>query len=103
MVSVLLDSIYLAALGWIPDLFTDASDIPFTRPWELGLVVLIFGIVVPSLLAYVLYGRPRWRDEVAKKFTPTKSASSESEDPRAEEEPNGLTAWGRLVCYMGDC
>lgn len=95
MVSVLLDSIYLAALGWIPGLFVNVSQLPFQRPWELGLAVLGFGILIPALLAYVIYGRPGWQVELSTRLNGQNTKHSEPNS--AQKKPDQLVGWARVV------
>jgi hypothetical protein len=70
MISVLLDSIYLVALGgWLFEFLPqDAVSIP--HPRLLGFVVFCLGVVVPALIAYLRYSQAIWVSAAATRLRP---------------------------------
>ncbi len=57
-VSAVLDAFYLIAFGWLlVPLVSLGTRLVVQQPFEVGLVVLAFGVVIPAAAAYVAYGQ----------------------------------------------
>lgn len=55
-VSALLDPFYLLVFGWwLAPIVSSGTRLLTDRPWEAGLVVLVFGVAIPAAVAYVAY------------------------------------------------
>lgn len=61
MISIILDAIYLVALGtWLRPYFTLGSNLMIADPVLVGLLALGLAVVFPALCAYATYGQANW-------------------------------------------
>jgi hypothetical protein len=102
MISVILDAVYLVALGtWLRSYFTLGSKLVVTDPVLIGFLSLGLAVLFPAFCAYIAYGDANWVAAVAKFLR--RSSKPLLKHLRPNTQYRSIpTAWDWIAGQQGD-
>ena len=102
MISIILDAIYLVALGtWLQPYFTLGSKLVIADPVLVGLLALGLAVLFPAFCAYVTYGQANWTKATSRWIRKIVVPLTKNIRPNTQYR-SVPTAWDWIAGQQGD-